>query len=285
MTAPPPALPWPAAWPSRASRWMLLNLIFIGMIAVGLGGISVAALYAGDQGPGLLFGGGAVMCVLVVAGVAPLHRIRRRWRPRVVTIHTTGSGERGVRIPYSAWWFGWLVTLIAITGGLFAAVVLWVLLASGLEEARNVIGVMLGLAAVPYCGWFLLDVVRGRVARGGVVLTPNGIHHRYLMLDEFLAWDSVMSVAARHERGPTIEVSEAPGKVRRRITSWVALRRLPPSGPVKLYGRLLAVDPAVAYHAVGYYRSRPDVRRELATDAGLRRIRTGNLLTGSARVP
>jgi hypothetical protein len=43
-------------------------------------------------------------------------------------------------------------------------------------------------------------------------------------------------------------------------------------------GWSLAVDPALLYHALRYYHAHPEARAELGTEAGLRRVRSGDLL-------
>lgn len=275
-----PVLPWPAEWQHRASGWRWVNLCFIGVVAVGMGVGSGAALAAGNREQALFFGGVAVLCALIVVGGASFQRPRRRWRPQTSVERATRSGDQGILLPYSAGWFGWLVALLSVAGALAVGMLWWVSV-EGLAGSRNMIGAMIGLFAAPYCGWFLLDMVRGRVVRGGLVLTPRGVHHRYLVVDDFVPWDSIFMVAPGHENvGPTIRFGVSPGRVQRRITSLVALRRASIPEPLPVYGRPLSVDPALAYYAVNFYWANRQARAELATGVGLERIRTGDLLGG-----
>lgn len=64
--------------------------------------------------------------------------------------------------------------------------------------------------------------------------------------------------------------------MRHRNTSVVALGHKPKRKMTVQAGNL-AVDPALVYHALGYYLTHPEARTELATDVGVQRIRTGDL--------
>jgi len=50
-------------------------------------------------------------------------------------------------------------------------------------------------------------------------------------------------------------------------------------GDHAIRGVSLSVDPALAFHALRYYHANPDARAELDTDAAVRRVRAGAVLT------
>ena len=48
---------------------------------------------------------------------------------------------------------------------------------------------------------------------------------------------------------------------------------------VAVKGVSLSVDPALAFHTLRYYHANPEARAELGTDAAVRRVRAGAVLT------
>lgn len=256
---------------------MLLAIPYLGVLTLGLAGAAAVAARMGEPAVVVAFAGAAVLLALVTGGTARLLRVRRRWRPDAVTPHELRPGEPGVRIRYSGWWFGWLVALVVAVTGYAGAALVGSLRSDLLPDelaGRAAVFAVVGVVAIPYCGWFLWEVARGRVARGQVVLTPTGVHHRGLVHEEFVAWESMVAVAAVDDRGPVIAITTGPGGRQWRRTSRVSLQRRP-ADPLALtiHGRVLAVDSAVLYHALRHYHAHPDHRSELATAAGVTRIR------------
>jgi hypothetical protein len=190
----------------------------------------------------------------------------------------TASYERGVCIPNFTWVYAWLATLMA-TMIAVAGAIMWVTMQEQdlTGDRRTVLTILLTVVTVPYSGLFLTDMVRGRIVRGYVTLTPHGIHHRGPMENAFIPWLAVLTVTAAFDRGPVIRLLTSDA-VKRHSTSWLAFRRKPRVGLVEIRGNMLAVDPALLYYALDYYLKNPDARAELSTDAGLQRIRSGDLI-------
>ena len=268
-------LPWPAEWPTRPKLWMVLGFLVLSAFAIGFAGLAMAAYGYGDHGSMVYFGGVAALLALLVSGWAPILRVRRRWSPQAVKSHTGDAGERGVCIPYSAWWYAWLVALMSTTGTLFGAVVLSALFGGNVAGSRTAVGVLLGVVVVPFCGWFLFQVARGRVARGRVVMTPSGVSHRNLLFEEFVPWGSIRRISAVYENGPVISLSVAPSQ--RQLIKGKVPRGVYRFGDLKIPGRALSVDVATVLHALTYYWARREARPELGSDAALHRIRAGSL--------
>jgi hypothetical protein len=88
-------------------------------------------------------------------------------------------------------------------------------------------------------------------------------------------WHAVIDVAAENSYfGPTIKVRALPEDARIRRRTWGRWRESLRPSFFAVYGRALAVDPAVAYHALRYYHAHPRARAELITPAGEQRIRS-----------
>jgi hypothetical protein len=272
-------LPWPEAWPAKQGLWMLLGIGFLALLAAVMVGLAIAGEREGDRAMTIIGSSTAAILILVVAGAAPVHlRMRRRTRTGVITARTTGTGEAGVSMPNSSWLFVWSVALMVMVAGCAAAVAFVVTTTEGaFSHARSLVLLVVGTAAALYGAWFILEVARGKIARGGVVLSPSGVGHRSLFHEEFVGWRDVLDVVPGYDRGPIIALVAAPHAVRRRLTTRLALRRRLPPGVVEIRGTTLAVDPALLLHALTYYRARPDARSELATSVGLQRISGGRL--------
>lgn len=266
-------------WPRRGSPWLVLELVFF--VPATVGGASAPSVFwhHGYRGYAVVFGCGAIMMALLVIWTVSQVRVRKRWRTGVITAHTTDMGERGVCIPYSVWRYRVLLTLFGVMVVMCATSMLEALF--GGRGAFAVILALLGIVVVPLFGWFLFDAARGRIVRGQVVLTLRGIYHRRAASDAFVPWESVLLVSSdrpvnRHH-GPTVTLLLTPGALQHRNTSVVALGHKPDPEIMTVQAGNLAVDPALVYHALGYYLTHPETRTELATDVGVQRIRNGDL--------
>jgi hypothetical protein len=256
---------------------MLVNISFLALVAAAMVGLAVAGERAGDRTMAFTAGGTAAILILVVAGAAPVHlRMRRQARTDVITAQASSTGEDGVSMPNLSWLFGWSVALMATVTGCAAAMVFAVTTAEGsLHHARSLVLLVVGLAAASYGACFMFEVARGAISRGGVVLSPSGISHRSLFHEEFVSWNDVLDVVPSYDRGNVIALLVAPYGVRRRWTTRLAFRRQPQPDTVEIRATALAVDPALLFHALAYYRARPEAQGELATSVGLQRTSRG----------
>lgn len=277
-------LPWPETWPTpRPKLWMMLTVGYLSVLTLLACGLGFWALLSGQPGPAILLLGAGVYLGFVASLGLWLLRIRRRTSPKAITLRITGSDEDGVLIAYSGLLYRWLATMMLLTLAVLAGVVL-----SGLagwaippfSSPPGIASVVVLSAAGLYCLWIVIEMASGRLARGCVVLSPQGIYHRSLTFEHFAPWCAVHTVSAEDVSGPLIVAKASPfDHTRVRRTSWAGKQQefqLLPYMAVR--GRSLATDPAVLYHALRYYHAHPEARPELATDAGLQRIRTANLL-------
>jgi hypothetical protein len=245
--------------------------VFFGLVAV-------AAVAAGAGGTGDLR-------VVVILPLAPLAAgaallavalwTRARYRSTGgVRLGSLPDGTPALALPYSvrACVAMWLLGVgLAVEAAALA--VISALAATGGTSAAW-LGVV-GFGALCLYGLVgLFDGLRGRLARGALLLGQDAVVARGWGADTALTWVDVTTVAAGDPSNQTISVSgRAPTRIARSLL-WRS-RRTPTAANV--VGALLTVDPALAYHALRFYLANPAARAELGTDAAVRRVRAGNV--------
>jgi hypothetical protein len=262
---------------------MRLTVGYLGVLTLLAVGLGFWAMLSGQYGSTIFLFGGGVYLGLVTSLSLRLLRTRRLLSPTAITLGKTRSAENGVVIAYSGWLYGCLaililLTLAALTGLVLTSLAGWPV--PPFSSAPGVVSTVIFSAAGLYFLWIARDMASGRLERGRVVLSADGIYHRSLTFEHFTPWHAVYTISAEGISDPLIVAKvSASDHTQVRRTSWVGRQqefKLLPSVAVR--ARSLEVDPAVLYHALRYYHAHPGARPELATDAGLRRIRTGDLL-------
>jgi hypothetical protein len=264
---------------------MVLGVGFMGILTLGAIGVGVSELLAGDHEPAMFLIAGGIYLGTGTAIVLSMLLPRRRLSARSVSRETTGSGHDGIAIFYSARLYFLIATIMFATFVLTAAYALGGMLEWEMrhfDPATNVVDIILFGALAVICLWFFIGVVSGRLVggRARLVLSPDGIYHRSYTFEHFVPWRTVFAVSAEEFRGPLIVARTFESKeIRTRRTIWARLQDESGYLPdLMVRGRQLAVDPAVAYHALRYYYAHPEARAELLTPDGEQRIRSGSLL-------
>jgi len=219
-----------------------------------------------------------------VAGLAIVTRLRVRSR-RTTSVHSISMPDASgpaLVIPYSLAFavMYWVIVVTTIFLFLIIALVAVVGLASsGFRDAVLFVPAVVSVAFVAYLSWFLVEVPRGRIVRGALILSPRGIYHRSWSFDNFLPWDSTVSVTAGDLDGPLIRIAAREGVepvFHRRTCMWKQPElKLAPHMAIR--GMYLSINPALALHVLSYYLAQPDARQELGTEAGVDRVRNGNV--------
>jgi hypothetical protein len=283
-TSLPSRLPWPADWPRPIQpKSVLLVLAGAGFTIFDIG-IGVLALTESDIGTGiLLLLASPLMILATINGYLTRLRGRRRGMSAVRHGLVAGIDEPGLLIPYSR--------AVATTAVLVPVAVLLVtapamvlfllaLLVDGVHiEVLAPLAVF--TAGTIYLVWLLAEVARKRLALGLLALTPSGVCHRSWAFRSYVPWTAITSVSTGQTReGPLITMAVfANTEPRFHQTSRLWKQdefRLAPHIAIKT--AYLAVDPALAYHALAYYHAHPNARPELATTTALDRLRTARLL-------
>ena len=265
-------LPEPTGWTGRRSSGLFkFSVGYLALMVLVLNVIAIGAFISGDAATGILVAAGAVYLFHVVGFAAST-----RWAPRrgqeTGTAGTAPDGERGVRFRYSAWPYYWLIVLLLLTDlGLLA-------IAAIAATTATLVGVVIGVAAAALAAliaWFLVAVVR--MAPGAVVLTPSGVWHRSLTFSQFVPWQDITQVMSGRIGVPVIvaEATPAPDIRIRRYTGQFGTRELRYLPSVMVPAYWLAADPTSVYHALSHYPAHPELRAELSTSDGVRRIAEG----------
>ncbi|MGH3907487.1 MAG: hypothetical protein ACRDTE_25415 [Pseudonocardiaceae bacterium] len=202
--------------------------------------------------------------------------LRKRTASAVSYDEVRGFAERGVQIPYSFpvvaiyWTLGALALLFFLSIMVASALIL----ADGRIALDSFFLFVAGLGVSIYLLWFVLDGLRGKLARGVIALTPTGVYHRSWSFQSYAPWDSVMDVHAAEADGPLIEllVTANGGSWHERTSVLWRQEEWSLAPHLAIRGRWLSVDPALLYHALRYYHAHPEARLELGTPAGAQRI-------------
>lgn len=264
----------PAAWIPRNRAKYRIALIFL--VAVGAFSLVVAYGFATINSISavkyvLLIG--AVFCLAAAWG----YSARFRTRSAVGGIVTTTVwGTPGTELKYSRTQFGIMNAIVAClltVVGLAAWDFTWT---RDDVPAGSVAAVLAWIAAVFFASFFIL-LALGRIRRGRIVLTRDGIHHEGGTFSSFLAWETFAGVKAVDNGVPEIlavAYSNAPWQ-RRQLAKFWKIDKLPPVPMIEIDTTRLAADPVIVYHLVKLYIENSTLRAELGTEAVLQRARQG----------
>lgn len=272
--------PMPPAWAgaSRAGSYALAAFGIV--VALGTLVLNVPELSPADLGaaPSVLF----ALVPLAVAGGA----LERAMRPRDRAPSVETVDGRGVRFRHRsrAWQaeVAFYVSLLPMPVS-FLAIGTAGFLAEGLTT-RTVFALCLGLSGAAAVGYVLVCIAAGRIRRGEVTITDEGVTHRTSTDESRLSWDDVAGVEAVDEKGPRLKLLALPGRTasrteHARFVGPDTKRDLP---DLVVDATLVEGDAALLAHAVAWYFSHPDARAELRSDAALRRVRAGEAVTDQA---
>jgi hypothetical protein len=117
----------------------------------------------------------------------------------------------------------------------------------------------------------------GRLRRGKLTLTRQGIHQRGWAFSSFLPWEAFAGVKAAYNGSPEVLViayANVPWE-RRQIAKFWKIDKLPPVPMIEVNCPSLALEPALIYHLLKFYVDNPQARPELGTDTVIQRAQTG----------
>jgi hypothetical protein len=234
--------------------------------------------------PFLFFGAPVAFSFVVVIWLTKV-RVRRR-STRAVHLGEVGDeglgtpGEPAVVIPNQrAVGAAYLVITATFLGILtLLAVVIVFVLVDQPRPGPAVAGVVVAAMWVVCAAW-MMRVLRGQVVLGWLALSPSGIHYCAPGHDAYVPWASARSLwLSGHAREYLIVVS-AEGSSRSVFRMRAKLHRhvfeLQPE--LAIMGDLLSIDPALAFHAIGYYLTHEEAVSELASSAGVQRIQASQV--------
>lgn len=284
------ALPWPAPWsmPKRAGG--LVWVVFFAAVAIGGVAAGVSLLLPGPVDP-LAYVVVAVIpsaCGLALTAGAQRMGIRSRSTRAVRSVDTEDAGGRALSVPFmrSLWVALWLIVWGSLLIGVLLLAVSWLVAftSSPLNVTALLYGVVMVLAALPLAA-LAIDGLRGKALRGELLMSAQGIRYRSLAYDAWMEWPALQRVSI--VGGDSLRIvlmgyaNMAPTVLGR---SWLmrpskAVLAQAAEATIAIRGVSLSVDPALAFHTLRYYHANPEARAELGTDAAVRRVRAGAVLT------
>jgi hypothetical protein len=272
----------PQGWTRPIAGWGQVAFL----VVVG-GLLSVGGLVMAVTGRGAERGAGAAIalfffaCLLVAPLVAPG---RRRGRLRLETLGVGDRHERGVLVPYSG---PRMAIVLAATACLALAMLGFVVFAGAFADdpgespwPLRLVGVV-GVVLFGVGGF--IAARRGWGRRWRLLLCPSAVVIAAGGARTVVPWEAIQQLRATevttHVRG--VAVSEPlvgidlsdPEAIQTGPLERLLLRlnrRL--AADITLPVRALDIDPALLLEALRYYHQHPEVRDELATQAGLARV-------------
>jgi hypothetical protein len=258
-------LPSPSRWAVPGKRTWAISA-FLGLVSLSELVLGALELLRGSTVEGIFFLTGGAMCLLVASLDALTWAIVRRRSTRFVRRATISeSGETAVVIPYSMGHFWLVLSALVVSVPAFVA--------GGIRE-RSALHVMGAVFFAVLAGYCVVQIVRKKIVRGYVAMSPAGIYHRSWGAISFAPWEHVADVEAGEGAGQIIEVQVgASTKSWSRRTARL-MGSTSDSPKLTVRGGFLAVDPVLVYYALLFYATNPAARPELGCDAGVQRLRT-----------
>ena len=260
---------------------------FVFMLVAG-GLLSAGGLAMALTGRGAERGAGATIALFFLACllVAPLFAPgRRQGHLRLETVKVGGRPDRGLVVPYSGLRMG---VVLAATACLTLAMLGFVVFADAFADDPGAspwpVRLIGAIGVVFFGSGLLIAARRGWGRRWRVLLTPSAVVVAAGGARTVVPWPAIRQVrateVATYVRGVRIseplvgiDVSDP-----RAIQTGALERLLLPlnrrlAADITLPVRTLDIDPSLLYEALRYYHRHPQARSELATEAGLARLR------------
>ncbi|PKV93970.1 hypothetical protein ATK30_4833 [Amycolatopsis echigonensis] len=275
-------VPQPSEWAgARKTRYVLIAFVFA---LLTVGGIAVAVSTFGS-GPSDPRSGVIILATPLFLGVALDVLLTRlltsaRGARGVRTGQVPEVGEPGLLVPYSATLTTIHVAAAVVCFALFAVLGIAAAAVVASQGAHGNAGAAVIAIVCLVCVISLIVsgvlVLRGKLRRGVLALTPRGVYHCSWSFSTYADWDTIMYVGAADANGPIIELATTDSGERwyRRRTR---LRRQPElafNPHIGIQARLLSADPALVYQTLRFYQRNPQARTELGTEAAVQRVRT-----------
>ncbi|MGO1052995.1 hypothetical protein [Crossiella sp. CA198] len=259
-------------WRPARGRWYLALgwLTLLALVSFGC----AALMWGGEFDPAVKYFVvfGLVFAVTVVVGYDSRVR-RRRGQARGVRTALDLTGRQGTALPYS--WLGFTGSTLLMV----LLVLIFGLAAYDLGRSPEVTAPAAAAGVFGAIALFLLtypaQVLTRRIVRGRLLLTPDGVEHRSWGFRSRLGWDGVRLVTAVAGDGPEVWVRAFDNRIEHQRIAWLWGGRPPREPGVLIEGRMLGVDPVLAYRMLDFYAARPGLRAELGTPAAVRRARAG----------
>jgi len=265
----------PAEWPVENGAKYRASLVFV--VVLGLACVPVGFGFVGIGKPAalkyaLLF----AVLFLLTAAFGYITRIRSKHGTDDI-VNAVHDGRPVTEIRYSQAAFAILAGLMTCVAAVFVLAALDFALAGDDVPASTAGAAMCGIAALFFLS-FLVLVAAGRLRRGRILLSQQGIHQHGRAFSSFLPWTAFAGVKAAYNGTPEVLViayANVPWDKRQLGGVW-KLDKLPPVPMIEVDCTPLSVDPSLVYHLLRFYVDNPAARVELGTDFALQRVRAAS---------
>jgi hypothetical protein len=245
--------------------------VLLGVVSIPIGFGFVAIGKPGGLKYALLFA-----AILLLTAVLGYRTKSRHGGGDIRTVRF--DGKPGSEVRYSSFAFWAQVVLIALLAAVFllAAFDFYLSIPRGDVTAPQAAAIVFGLIGLGLASLPVL-VAAGRLRRGKLVLSQEGIHQRGWAFSSFLPWESFAGVKAVYNGRPYVLViaySNAPWE-RRQIVKFWKVDKLPPAPMIEVNCLSMAIDPNLLYWLLKFYVENPAARAELGTEAVIQRAQSG----------
>jgi hypothetical protein len=274
----------PQGWARPFAGWGQFALMLIVGGFLSAGGMVMALTGRGaERGAGATIALFFLACLLAAPLFAPW---RRRGQPRLGSVRLGDRHERGIVVPYSG---SRTAVLLGATACLALAMLGFVVFADAFVDPEESLWPvrLVGSVGVVFFGLGgLVAARRGWGRRWRVLLTPSAVVVAAGGARTVVPWEAIQRVRATEvtTRVRGVSVTEPLVGIDARDLGAIETgplerlllplnRRLAADLTVPI--RTLDIDPPLLLQALRYYHQHPRARAELATQAGLARIRHG----------
>lgn len=260
----------PREWRSGHDRRPQCSIAFMGLATLI---VVLTGAWAAARGQPELLPRSLLMGAFFSTLAAHVYATRVRSHHRDSDIaRTTHRGKRATEICYSR---AQHVIFAATLGSLAAWATAGALEFTFTGEPPNPALVTLWGACAALSAGCLLLIAVGRIRRGRLVLTEEGVHQEGRWGESFLAWDASSGIEPGHDgRIATIALLAPEGALQPRSTGRMARLEKPSSPGMHINTSVFDLDKALVYHLLRHYLETPQDRAELGTDASIERIRS-----------
>lgn len=269
------SLPKPAEWPSNVAGRGKYLLSVLMMVALSVGSVLAAVGFVAIGEPGgLKYGLAFALFFALIAGFGYVSHLHPANRESDISI-ARHAGHPVMELRYAGAPFYLLVGLVLCVLSVCVMAAVDFATADGSVVAGKVAAALVAAAAL-FFGSFIVLVGTGRLSRGRILLSQEGILQRGHAFMSSFAWDVLAGVKAAHNGTPEVLVvaySNAPWH-RGQLSRLWKLDKLPPVPLIEIDCSKFDIDPNLVFHLVKFYVENPSARAELGTDACLQRMRT-----------
>lgn len=270
---------WPLEWEARASLVRTVLALASAFLLLCLV-IGILAILGGDA-DGLIL---VVIAATLISGTPIAYVVniacRRRTAAHVSRLMVSGKGVAFLATSRAAKCSFFGLSAVCLLTLATSPVFAWIMPPDGSFANTRF---RLFAAVAPILGLYFLGVLCSRIVRKrgemGLGLSPEGIYYWTWFGCCFFAWDWISEIQLTSRTGPGVrlQVHEPLQHPTNPEENWIAEIDYFRNKKSQLNLGLLAINPAVALHALVFYYQHPDLRPELSTELAIARIRRGDL--------